>query len=110
MVDERLAALASLAPVRRVGHVVGVGDQLLRPLGSVGRDLLDKRRYCYARRRYSLRAFLCTNGFHSEIIPVRLQASGIRCCMEHQARTVAHPREIFAQPDTGSLNSIAFLT
>jgi hypothetical protein len=36
VVDERLAALAGLAPVRRVGRVVGLGDQLLSPLGPIG--------------------------------------------------------------------------
>src|SRR5919112_341961 len=71
VVDERFAALAGLAPVRRVGRVVGVGDQLLRPLRAVGGHLLDKRRYGYARCRYRPGAFLCAYGFHTKIISAR---------------------------------------
>src|ERR671920_1660904 len=77
MVDEWFAALTGLAPVRRVGRVVGVGDQLLRPLRAVGGHLLDKRRYGYARCRYRPGAFLCAYGFHTKIIPVGIKRSAV---------------------------------
>src|SRR5215212_2219969 len=80
MVDKRLAALAGLAPVGRVGRVVGFGDQLLRPLRPVGRHLLDKRRYGYARCRYRPRTFLCAYGFHGKIISARRFAPCQHAC------------------------------
>src|SRR5215213_8660728 len=71
MVDEGLAALTDLSPVRGVGRVVGVGDQLFRSLGPVRRYLLDKRRDVHARRRNGPGTLLCSDGFHTQIIPAR---------------------------------------
>src|SRR5919199_1496049 len=87
MVDEGLTALAGLTPVRGVGRVVGVGNQLLRPLRPIRRHLLDKRRDVDAGRRNGPGTFLCAYGFHSQIIPVRLQASGHRLQGKPTART-----------------------
>jgi hypothetical protein len=65
VVDEGLPALAGLAPVRRVGHRVCLGQQLLGPFGAVGGDLLYERRYGYVRGRYGPRPFLCSYRFHT---------------------------------------------
>ena len=71
VIDEGLPALADLTPVGGMRGVIGLRDQLLRPLGPIPRDLLDERRYVCARRRYRPWAFFCTNWLHSEIISAR---------------------------------------
>ncbi len=65
MVDERLSALARLAPMGGVGHRISVGDKLLDTFRAVGGDLFEERGYGYVRHLYRTGISLCARGIHA---------------------------------------------